>query len=469
MTGARRSVEPSPDVTATDTAPSWAVLAAVLLAAGVLMRTGTLQLYALALVVVATWLMWRSATAARPAPISLRTGYVVVLTTNALFWGLWALRASRSSIDSVPQGVVAVLAVVGLLALGWLAGRGAASRSPWPLLTLAAAAGATLTVPFSTSIDVLMFQEVSAARLLAGTEPYGGAFPHDYPPAAVEAFYAPGIADDGLLRFGFPYLPLSLLLVLPAHLLGDVRWAHLLAVLVTGWLLLRLAEDRPWARLAAIAFVTSPYPHEVVARAWTEPFIGAGIVVLLALASRRGRLSGVALGAVIALKQYVVLLAPTLALAELEASARQRLRTLGVAGVVVAATVLPFLLWNPDGFLWSVVELQFVQPYRPDSLSLLAAAVEHLGWPPAWTFRYLPFLAAGGVALVAWRRGDRGPRAAATWTALLLLATFLVSKQAFTNYYYLAFVVVLLAAVLPAGAARVADGSDPETTEAPAA
>ncbi len=48
------------------------------------------------------------------------------------------------------------------------------------------------------------------------------------------AVYATGVSQNGRLQFGYPYPPLTLLLALPGHLLGDFRYAQLAALTLAG-------------------------------------------------------------------------------------------------------------------------------------------------------------------------------------------------------------------------------------------
>ena len=85
-------------------------------------------------------------------------------------------------------------------------------------------------------VDVQVFQRDAAAALLDGRNPYAMTFPDVYH-GRLPALYGPGLAADGRLNFGYPYPPLSLLLALPGHLLGDFRYAHLLALTAAGGLI----------------------------------------------------------------------------------------------------------------------------------------------------------------------------------------------------------------------------------------
>ena len=89
----------------------------------------------------------------------------------------------------------------------------------------------------SPAIDVLVFQQLGAEGLLHGENPYAIRYPSLYPPGT--PFYGPGVVGaDHRLDYGFPYFPLSLLMVVPAYALGgDSRFAHAIAVAATAALM----------------------------------------------------------------------------------------------------------------------------------------------------------------------------------------------------------------------------------------
>src|SRR3989449_7449552 len=101
----------------------------------------------------------------------------------------------------------------------------------------------------------------------------------------------------------------------------------------------------------------------------------------------------------------------------------QERRGLWVAAAVLAAVLGPFFIGDPAGFWRGVVEFQFLQPFRPDSLSLTALAVRLVGPAvlPVAVARLV--LGAGGIAFCM-RRRPRFPlacaAAAAAWAPGLL-------------------------------------------------
>src|SRR5690242_4496344 len=119
--------------------------------------------------------------------------------------------------------LIALLCLCAVTALLW---RPRWRRLWFPALAIAHVAMAAFTVRYAhPEIDVLTFQRDAARALLAGSNPYALTFPDPYYGKPLH-FYGEGLAAGGRLLFGFPYPPLSLLLVLPASLAGDVRYAH---------------------------------------------------------------------------------------------------------------------------------------------------------------------------------------------------------------------------------------------------
>jgi 4-amino-4-deoxy-L-arabinose transferase-like glycosyltransferase len=81
-----------------------------------------------------------------------------------------------------------------------------------------------------------------------------------------------------------------------------------------------------------------------------------------------------------------------------------------------------------------VVMVQFLQPFRPDSLSIPALFVRMgLPEPPVW----LAFAGMGVAVHFSLRRLGRSPSGFVLSLAVMFLAFFSLNKQAFLNYYFL--------------------------------
>ena len=225
-----------------------------------------------------------------------------------------------------------------------------------------------------------------------------------------------------------------LLTALGQWLAGDSRATLVFALVVTAVLIDRLGGRA--ARLCAILFLTTPRQYFVIEHGWTEPLFVCGFALLLLLARRRARGTAVVLGALLALKQFAVLLLPLLHLLVGELRPRRSLRLLALALVVAAALIAPFFFWDPHAYLRSTVLFHLAQPFRADSLSFSALwAWARGGVAPPTT---VPTLICLGAALVvALRRCRPTPAGFAAGCALVLLATLAWSKQAHCNYLYL--------------------------------
>lgn len=340
--------------------------------------------------------------------------------------------------------VIAVYTILGLAAAGLVVRRWPSMKWAFPLFLLAhAAMTVALLRSAPTHIDVAMFLRDSSVAVLHGHNPYSMTFPNPYPRPLADLFYGHGVVVDGRITYGFPYLPLSLLVAIPGQLLGDVRYAQLIAMLVTAVILRRLASDRV-GRAAAVLGVAAPAAIPMLAGAWTEPTIVALLACLvLALDRRRYAFVAVLLGLFLVSKQYVVVVIPILWL--IRRWLTRRVIFIGVA--LALAVTLPFVLVDPAAFWKAIVKYQLIQPFRADSVSLLVSSVNTFGWPPPWTYGVLPLLGGGLTAIILALRAPRTPAAFAAAIGLTLLVTILLSKQAFMNYYFLVAGAFLIAAV----------------------
>ena len=113
---------------------------------------------------------------------------------------------------------------------------------------------------------------------------------------------------------------------------------------------------------------------------------------------------------------------------------------------VVAFTMIPFLLWAPSDFVQSVLRVQLVQPFRPESLAFPALVAQSVGTPHSLAVTVLQGVAVVGTIVVCLRRSPVGPHGFALASALILVVLYATSKQAFPNYYSLAIGLLFLGA-----------------------
>jgi hypothetical protein len=307
-------------------------------------------------------------------------------------------------------------------------------------------------------IDVFMFQQMSADGLLHGQNPYAIRYPSLYPPGT--PFYGPGVVNvDNRLDYGFPYFPLSLLMVVPAYAAGgDSRFAHVFAIAATAGLMVAARPGRR-AGLVAMLFLTTPIVFFIVQQSWTEPLLAFTFSLTMFCALRWRPGLPYALGLLFATKQYTVLLVPLVWLLLDEPRASKKLVVLlAKAAAVALAITLPFFLWNPRAFYRAVVVFQFLQPFRLDALSYLVWI--HHNYPQLTIERWAPFLSVlPAIAFALWRcpRTPAGFAAAVTFVYLIFFA---FNKQAFANYYYF-----LIATACWSAAATSVAPEDAEDTE----
>jgi hypothetical protein len=316
------------------------------------------------------------------------------------------------------------------------------------LTQLAAGTWVIRTVP-RPPIDVVTVQQQALERIEAGRSPYSMTFRNIY--GHNSGFYAEGMATDEKVLFGYPYPPLTLAFSVPADwLLGDFRYSEIAALAAAAFLIASLGWTRH-SMLSAILLLTTPRVLFQIEQGWTEPFAIFLLALTMAALWRRSA-SPVPLGLTMAIKQYLpiaLVLAPLLPLADKTPRGAFVAQAIAISGIVT----VPFLIWDPNGFVSSVVLLQFREPFRTDSLSV-----------PAWLARSgvtIPPLAATAVAtiaaaILALRTLPQSAGGFGAGMALLSLAMFAFGKKAFCNYYF--FVLGVLALAIAAGGRTPAAG-----------
>jgi hypothetical protein len=285
-------------------------------------------------------------------------------------------------------------------------------------------------------VDVITVYESAWHALRHGKDPYTMTFPNIY---SNNDLYPPGYVVAGRVLLGFPYPPLSLLLGLPGMIFGDVRYADVAALIGTA-AFIGYTRRNLIAPLAAVLLLSSPRALFVIEQAWTEPLtlVTFGATIYFAVRKPRGWMLPISLGLLVATKQYMIVAFPLAwLLTQPDQRGRDWLRLIIIASIAGAMVTLPFMVWNLGGFMKSVVELQFQERFRLDSLSLLS----WIHYSGIGTLTPERILAASGLALIVtlivslWR-ASRTPAGFAAAIALVLLCVFVSSKKAFCNYYF---------------------------------
>ena len=368
--------------------------------------------------------------------IGLAVNLVMLSTMKVAFY------LGDPSPSAHPEFLVGLASAVVLLAL-IVVDSPRAARIWFPLLLLTFAALGVWMIRSSPNpqIDVITVHRAAIAALARGESPYSVTFDNIY---ANTEFYSPDVVQGGRVLFGLPYPPLSLLMAVPGQaLLGDIRFAEL-GALVLGTMLIGYSTAGRLSMLAAALILFTPRVFFVVEQGWTESFavcwLGATMFAL------RQRVAGgaLALGLLCAVKQHMVI---AMALYPLGEPGRSRKSILLAASIAVLVTV-PFVYWDPTGFFRSVIWLQFVEPFRQDSLSLLSL-LSRMGLPVTAASSAAASLAALIVsAWLVWWRAPRSPAGFSMAFGFVLLLLFAFSKKAFCNYYF--FVLATFAASIAA-------------------
>jgi hypothetical protein len=348
-------------------------------------------------------------------------------------------------------GIAAVLAGAALCDDRWL------GRVAFPLLLVThVLLGAwVLRASPDPQIDVSFFHRDAFAALLRGENPHAGSIPNIY---GHSRFYGEGIVENGRVLVGHPYPPLSLLLTFATHqIAGDYRYVLVIAVTAAA-ALIAYARNSRISIAAASAFLFTPRVFFVYEQGWTDCLSALMFVLTVFVACRAPRFLWVALGLLLAIKQYLVAVVPLVFLllpgagtapsrlsTPLDASTAlgASVRTVLKAAALAVALTLPMFVWNPSAFLKDLFWFQIRQPFRTDALSYLAWYAQRTGTQlGSWLgfAAMLPALALGAL---------RAPRSAGGFAAasgLLFLAFFAFNKQAFCNYYFFLLAVLFSAA-----------------------
>jgi hypothetical protein len=299
-------------------------------------------------------------------------------------------------------------------------------------------------------IDVVVVHREAFEALRSGRSPYEISFKDIY--GSGSGFYNPELVDEGRVKFGYPYPPLSLILSAPGDLAaGDYRYAQLVALIAAAGFI-GYAGSTITSRLAAAVLLTQPRAFFVLEQGWTEPLALLMFAATIFAMLRVPAMASWAGGLLIVTKQYLVLASPLL---WRYASARRgHVRFIVRAAAIAVLVTLPFMLWHPRSFIDSVLLLQTREPFRIDSLSYLSwAARNGLG---AGSFLWAAGAAATALGISVLLTPNTASGFAVSF-ALTTFATFAFGSKAFCNYYF--FVAGALCCAAVAVGADVAESA----------
>ena len=252
--------------------------------------------------------------------------------------------------------------------------------------------------------------ELAGELLRDGENPYG----HDYSRSGLERFYSldgtvtEETRDEQVALRHFAYWPGTALTGAAWTLLpepwSDYRFLVLLATL--AGIAVALAFPGPLAWRLALGALLAGSPLAVRA-AWfgtaDAPSVALTVLAFALLVRRRLVWAAVALAAAILLKQFALVALPFLAVAALGREPRRDVVRAGaVLAAVVAAGVLPFLVWDPGAFWADTIEYggrtYRIVGYGLSGLLLKAGLLDSR----TGSYPFLPLLALVWAPLTGW-------------------------------------------------------------------
>lgn len=309
----------------------------------------------------------------------------------------------------------------------------------WVILLIAGTTVRALAIVGSPApiIDVNSWLQNAPRFLLQGQNPYATDYPSPYGTERAARFHI----NDAPNPRPPTYPPLTVLTGLPAILLGlDARWMNVLAEVAAAVLLLLAGFRRGRGDLGLLAsalYLSLPKSAFMIEQAWFEPQLAALLGLALVAAPRRRWLAGVALGGVLAGKQYALALLPSLVM-----GLRRTPRVLWIGFAVAAVVIVPFFGWSPPDFLQIVVAGHLNRPVVYHALTLAALLKNALGLTVPSVALWA--LAAVALGMLAWKTPPHEKRGTGLWLASALLVFCLCHTQGFPNYYYLALYLLLI-------------------------
>jgi hypothetical protein len=239
-----------------------------------------------------------------------------------------------------------------------------------------------------SGIDVSVYRGYGEA-IAGGSVPYRD-FAVEYPPGALPLFLGPAVVTNSPEWYRRVF-EAAVLVVLLALLLG------------VKWLASHRSTDAaaPRTPMLVVSVLTAVMGAVALTRFDLLP-AALTVGTLVALASSRWRLGGLALGAAIAVKLYPIVLLPLVVVYVARGAGRRT--AVAVAGIALGVVVIayaPFLYLSVGGVRHSL-EAQLLRPLEVESLggSLLAAFHNALGvhFPHQASYYDFPFHSARSVA-----------------------------------------------------------------------
>jgi len=284
-------------------------------------------------------------------------------------------------------------------------------------------------------IDVFTTNTTATLKLLEGNNPYSIDYVDIY---NGNAGYSPS----------FGYLPGYFLAGIPALVLGDVRLASIVSLLLVGLLISsEFKTNKNYGLFTASVFaciLLGGSSFYIIEQAWIDPIIALAILLgALFLQKSRFISAGICCGVAITIKQYAFISVIFLILFCFRKYGIKKALIFTKASVVVAVSILlPFIAWDFRGFYESTVAGIHNLPPRLDSLSFRSFFLLKTGLDLSSTSLFLPLVFCLLYARRIW--GELVDLSGVFMVmGFIYFLIFVFSSHAFANYYYLVFLFFL--------------------------
>jgi hypothetical protein len=234
------------------------------------------------------------------------------------------------------------------------------------------------------------------------------------------------------------YWPINMYLLAPFQVFfGDVRFGNIF-YLLAGCIILYLGLKRDFKILAlsVILVFTCPYTFYMIKYAWIDslsfPFF---CLFFISILYKKKFLSFVFLGVIMSMKLYFLPFFPLVVLYfHKEFSAFEYFKYIFITAVMLFLCFMPFLIIDVKSLLYSIDYFKNSNP-RYDALSI-TGYLFNKGINISGLANYLILVVLGIIYFMFYKNRNFTPFLLIKYFILVLFSIFILSKQAFGNYYY---------------------------------
>ncbi|QYK15108.1 hypothetical protein K0U91_08390 [Chryseobacterium chendengshani] len=291
----------------------------------------------------------------------------------------------------------------------------------------------SLIVPFlypEPFIDLFIILKQSINDLVHSKNPYERVYSDIY---GGTYNYAYGKQDIKLV-----YWPINIYLLTPFQIIfGDLRYGNIF-YLISGCLILFLAlkRDLKILSISIMLVFTCPYTFYMIKYSWIDslsfPFF---CLFFVSIIYRKKALSFVFLGIIMSMKLYFLPLLPLVVVYyHRELSLAEYFKYIFLTFLSFFICFLPFLIIDSKSLLYSIDYFKNSNP-RYDSLSI-TGYLFNKGIDVSNFANYLTFVALAIIYYIFYKNRNFTPLSLIKYFVLVLFSIFILSKQAFGNYYY---------------------------------